>query len=322
MLDYDQGMIESLFGNESKGVARGLDVLNAKLKVLRSASFPDMTLTDLNQLSSALSQDARDEIASGIIKRDTLKKQEEELVRSSVFKAAQKGDFKNVDPDLLSKSILSKSSSIGQTESSMLKLSQSSPESRNLFKGDFMRNLLEQYPGGTPSAGAPYTPLFDAKKLLADWESPIGKSPLFKKAEIVLGQDKAQYIYDLAKAWSGSSIPDIAAKGGGIRTIGILDGLNFVIPIGSMASNIRNRYLAAVLSTGTERYGLKSALARNALPGEVNDIYVKMFKRAFTTREGITALSNQASSDPEFSAELQNALIEFNKKEELNKNKK
>lgn len=321
-LNYDQGMLESLYGTEAKGVARGLDALNDKLKVLRSASVPDMTLTDLNQLSSALSQDARDEVALGIIKRDTLKKQEEELVRSSVFKAAQKGDFKNVDPDLLSKSILSKSSSIGQAESSMLKLSQSSPESRNLFKGDFMRNLLEQYPGGTPSAGAPYTPLFDAKKLLADWESPIGKSPLFKKAEIVLGQDKAQYIYDLAKAWSGSSIPDITAKGGGIRTIGSLDGLNFVIPIGSMASSVRNRYLAAVLSTGTERYGLKSALARNALPGEVNDIYVKMFKRVFTTREGITALSNQAASDPEFSAELQNSLREFNKKEGLNTDSK
>jgi hypothetical protein len=42
-----------------------------------------------------------------------------------------------------------------------------------------------------------------------------------------------------------------------------------------------------------------------------------MFKNAFTTRQGITALANQASSDPEFSAELQNALREFDKKENL-----
>jgi hypothetical protein len=62
---------------------------------------------------------------------------------------------------------------------------------------------------------------------------------------------------------------------------------------------------------------LKSALARNALPGEVNDAYVKMFKGAFATRQGIMALANQASSDPEFSAELQNAVREFEEKEGL-----
>jgi len=319
-LNYDQGMLESLYGTEAKGVARGLDSLNDKLKVLKSASIPNMTLTDLNQLSSALSEDARNEIASGIIKRDSLQKQEEALVRSSVFKAAQKGDFKNVDPDLLSKSILSKSSTIEQAKNSMLKLGQSSPESRNVFKGDFMRNFLDEYPGGAPSSNAPYTPLFDTKKALADLESPMGKSPLYKKLEIVLGEDKAQEIYDLAKAWEGVKIPDIKAKGSGIRTVGGLDWLNVVVPIGSMVSNLRNRYIAGLLATGTQRYGLKSALARNALPGEINDIYLKIFKDMFTTRQGITGLANQASSDPEFSADLQNRLREFNKKQGLNQN--
>jgi hypothetical protein len=316
-LDYDQGMLDSLYGDKSNLAAKGLDSLNNKLKALKSADVPEMTLTDLNAFSFALSQDARDKVASGIIKRTALEKKDQELVRSSIFKAAQKGNFKNIDPDLLSKSILSKGTTIGETKTTMVKLNQSSSESRNLFKGDFMRNLLDEYPGGAPSAGAPYTPLFDAKKFLADWESPTGKSQFAQKLETVLGESDARFIYDLAKVYEGNTIADISAKSSGLRTIRGETGTTFILPISPILSTVKNRYLAAMLSTGSDRYGLKRSLARNAVPGEVNDAYVKMFKGAFTTRQGITALANQASSDPEFSAELQNALREFEKKEDL-----
>ena len=317
LLDYDQRMLDSLYGNKAAAAARGLDSLNDKLRVLKSANVPEMTLTDLNALSSALSKDARDEVANGIIKRNALEKQEEALVRSSIFKAASKGNFENIDPDLLSKSILSKASSIGETKTTMAKLSQASLESRNLFKGDFMRNLLDEYPGGTPSAAAPYTPLFDAKKFLADWEAPTGKSQFAQKLETVLGQKDAQFLYDLAKVYEGNTIADIAAKGSNLRMISGGGGVTVIAPVVPIISGLRNRYIAAMLSTGSERYGLKSALARNALPGGVNDAYVKMFKGAFATRQGIMALANQASSDPEFSAELQNAVREFEEKEGL-----
>ena len=317
LLNYDQGMLDSLYGNKSAAIARGLDSINGKLRVLKSADVPQMTLTDLNSLSSALSQDARNEVANGIIKRNALEKQEEALVTSSIFRAAKKGNFKDIDPDLLSKSILSKGNTIKDTETVMVNLGKVSPESRNLFKGDFMRNLLDDYSGGVPSASAPYTPLFDAKKFLADWQSPTGKSQFAQKLEIVLGQKDAQFMYDLAKVYEGNTITDIAAKASNLRTIKNQGGTTYVLPITPILTAVKNRYLAAMLSTGTERYGLKSALARNALPGEVNDAYVKMFKGTFMTRQGITALANQASSDPEFSAELQNALKDFNEKEGL-----
>jgi hypothetical protein len=317
LLNYDQGMLDSLYGNKAASAARGLDSINNKLRVLKSADVPRITLTDLNLLSSALSEDARNEVAKGIIKRNALEKQEEALVTSSIFRAAKKGNFKDIDPDLLSKSILSKENTIKDTETVMVNLGKVSPESRNLFKGDFMRNLLDDYSGGVPSASAPYTPLFDAKKFLADWQSPIGKSQFAQKLEIVLGQKDAQFMYDLAKVYEGNTITDIAAKGSNLRTIKNQGGTTYVLPITPILTAVKNRYLAAMLSTGTERYGLKSALARNALPGEVNDAYVKMFKGTFMTRQGITALANQASSDPEFSAELQNALKDFNEKEGL-----
>jgi len=316
-LNYDQGMLESLYGNKANAAARGLDSINGKLKSLKSANPPKMTLADLDELSSALSKDERDQIANGIIKRNKLEAQDRALIESSVFKAARKGQFEEIDPDLLSKSILSKSSTIGQTKSTMVKLGQSSAESRNLFKGDFMRNLLDGYPGGSPSANAPYTPLFDTKKFLADWESPTGKSQFAQKVETVLGQKQAQFLYDIAKLSEGNTITDVAAKAFDARVVGSPTGGTVVLPIIPIISNLRNRYMAAMLSIGSDRYGLKKALARNALPGEVNDVYVKMFNQTFMTREGITALSHQASSDPEFSAELQNAMIEFDKKEGL-----
>ena len=316
-LNYDQGMLESLYGDKAAAAARGLDSLNDKLRVLKSASVPDMTLTDLNALSSALSKDQRDEVAAGIIKRNALEKQEQELVRSSIFKAAKKGNFENIDPDLLSKSLLSKSTTISEAKAVMAGLSKASPESRNLFKGDFVRNMLDEYPGGNPSAGAPYTSLLDEKKFLADWESPTGKSQLAQKIETVLGEKDAQFFYDIAKAWEGAAIADVKARGFQGRVIASPTGGTFILPINQAISSIRNRYLATMLLTGSERYGLKSALARNALPGEVNDAYLKMYKNAFLTRQGLTALANQASSDPEFSAELQRAVKEFEEKEGL-----
>lgn len=316
-LNYDEGMLDSLYGNKAAAAARGLDSLNEKLKALKFANLPEMTLTDLNALSSALSKDQRDKIAENIIKRNLLEQQEQALVRSSVFKAAFKEGFKNIDSDLLSKTLLSKGSTIGQTKSTMAKLSQISLSARNLFKGDFLRNLLDEYPGGTPSSAAPYTPLFDMKRFIKDYESPTGVSQLAQKIEIVLGKKDAQFLYDMAKVYEGNAITDNAAKGVNARLLGSPRGGSFVIPITPILAAGKNRYLAAMLSTGSERYGLKAALARNSLPGEVNDAYAKMFKGVFLTREGLTALSHQASSDPEFSAELRRAAKEFEEKEGL-----
>jgi len=90
------------------------------------------------------------------------------------------------------------------------------------------------------------------------------------------------------------------------------------LPLSQIAGPLRRRYLAAVLGTGTDRHGLRNALAKNALPGDVNDAYVRMFKNAFLTRQGFTALANQAKDSPEFTAELVRTAKEFQQQEELN----
>jgi hypothetical protein len=84
-----------------------------------------------------------------------------------------------------------------------------------------------------------------------------------------------------------------------------------------MTDYVRNRYLAAMLSSGSNMKSLRLALANNSLPGGVNQAYEKMAKDMFMTRQGVEALSYQASGDPEFSAELTNMAKEFKKKQGL-----
>jgi hypothetical protein len=315
LLDVDQGMLDSLYGDKSGAAARGLDSLNEKLRVLRSANVPSLTLTDLNALSSALGKDARDKVAESIVKRDILQKQEEALVRSDIFKAAKRGDFKNVDPDILSKSILG-GNTIGETEIVMAQLSKLSPTSRNIFKGDFMRNLLDEFPHGEVTANAPFMPLFDTKKFLSAYETSPGVTSQFgKKLEIVLGKEQAQELADIARLYNANMITDVSAPGFVPRLTATNNGVIVGIPFGQLGSSVRNRYITAMLSSGSQRNALKRALAKNAMPGAVNKAYNDMAKEMFLTRTGLEALAHQASSDPEFSAELTNMAKQFKEKQ-------
>lgn len=320
-LDYDPQMIESLYGSKSASVARGLDSLNDQLIVLRKSDIPNMTLTDLNELSGALGKDARDAVAANIIKRNALQQQEESLVRSEIFKLAQKGDFKNIDADTLSKLILSSSpeSTIANAEAIMKQLSKASPESRNLFKGDFTRNLLRDYPGGEPTVNAPFQKLFDNEKLISDFEAPGGgDSELFKKIKIVLGEEEALRLYDMAKLYQANAITTKATPGFTPRMFLSDKGATLGLPIGKVTDSVKNRLVTAMLSNERSFPMLRSALARNSLSGGVNAAYNKMARDMFVTRTGLTALAYQASSDPDFSAELVKMAKEFSKKEGLN----
>jgi hypothetical protein len=84
-----------------------------------------------------------------------------------------------------------------------------------------------------------------------------------------------------------------------------------------MVESTRNRFITAMLSSGINSNSLKTALARNAIPGKANDAYNQMAKQMFLSRTGATALAHQASSDPEFSAELINMAKQFDEKQNL-----
>jgi hypothetical protein len=91
-------------------------------------------------------------------------------------------------------------------------------------------------------------------------------------------------------------------------------------PIAKLTTSARNRFLAYALANGSSSNGVRSSLARNAMSGDVNDAYVKMFQSAFKTRQGLTFLARQASEDPEFSFELEQAAKDFEEQESANYN--
>jgi len=317
-IEADRGIANSLFGSSSAAQLRSLESLNRNLRSVGGLDEAKLTIDEVALMGQALSENERKSLASTITKRIQAEKEEGQLVTSEIFKMAQKGNFQNIDPATLSKSILS-GFSVAQTSAAMRELSKMSIEARNLYKGDFKRELLDQFKGGTPTANAPFKPLFDTEKFMTAYgpQSKTGKSEFAKKLEIVLGQDGADFLVDLARTYESNAITNVRSKGYAPKGIVSTGTSFFYVPIGNMTDYARNRFIAAMLHSGSNMKALRSALANNSLPGGVNQAYEKMAKEMFMTRQGVEALSYQASGDPEFSAELTNMVKDFKEKQGL-----
>ena len=319
----DEGFLDALFGSEAAAQKRSLKAINRNLQTIKGLDSAKLTLDDIKKMGKPLSDKERKELAKSVVKRNQAQKEERELISSAIFDAAKAGNFANMDADVLAQAILNSKSS-AQTEMIMKQLSNASLESRNLFKGDFLRNVFDMFPGGKSTANAPFEPIFDTKKFISAYESPnnTGVTPFARNLEIVLGKDTAQQIYDIAKLYEANAIKNkseqvITAKAG------LGPGTSFLyIPVGQIASSARNRVLAAMLSDGNALTTLRNAIAKNAMPGAVNDVYNKMAKDMFLSRKGAELLAHQASSDSEFAAELTNMAKEFEQKENLNQQQK
>jgi hypothetical protein len=317
-IEADRGIANSLFGSSSAAQLRSLESLNRNLRSVGGIDEAKLTIDEVALMGQALSENERKSLASTITKRIQAEKEEGQLVTSEIFKMAQKGNFQNIDPATLSKSILS-GFSVAQTSAAMRELSKMSIEARNLYKGDFKRELLDQFKGGTPTANAPFQPLFDTEKFMTAYgpQSKTGKSEFAKKLEIVLGQDGADFLVDLARTYESNAITNVRSKGYAPKGIVSTGTSFFYVPIGNMTDYARNRFIAAMLHSGSNMKALRSALANNSLPGGVNQAYEKMAKEMFMTRQGVEALAYQASGDPEFSAELTNMVKDFKEKQGL-----
>jgi len=320
-LNYQKGFLDTLFDADSGKVARGLDTLNEKLATIKGVKISDITRDDLAALSSALSKRERDDVAEQIKKREILKAEEEKLVSSEIFEAAKNGNFENIDPDLISRAVLD-GATTRNVEIAMGQLSKLSPDARNLYKGDFMRIFLDHYRGGTPTAALPHETLFDVDKFLADYGTKEAPSELGKNINTILGADSGTALYDLAKLYQANTLKELEKTGAMPRVVLSSRNISIFAPISKLTTSGRNRFLAYALANGSESNGLRSALARNAMSGNVNDAYVKMFESAFKTRQGLTFLARQASEDPEFSFELDQAAKDFEEKERANSNSK
>ncbi len=321
-LNYDRGTLDVLFGPDAGKTARGLDTLNDKLKTIKGVSLSDFSRDDLMVLSSALAKSERNALADQIIKREQIKKLEEELTADEIFKAAKKGNFDNIDPDVLSASIYSSSVKPRDVETAMIQLSKTSPDARNTYKNNFIRFLLDRYPSKSTTAAPPFEELFDYDKFLADVGTLKQPTEFGRKVRIILNDDLATKFHDIATLSTAYKIKDVAPTDINPRIVmsskNVKDfmGVSFLAPLGKITTRAKNRILAEGLANGSSSNRLRSALARNALPGDVNEAYLEMFKSAFKTRQGVTSLARMAEGDPEFSAELQQAVKDFEEQEQ------
>jgi hypothetical protein len=317
-VDVNENMVKALFGNQADAQLRAISDLNNNLKNIGDLGSSKLTMDDLQKMGKPLSEVERKALAKTIAKRIQAEKEEDALTRSTIFSLAQKGDFKNIDADALSKSILSPSSTIKDTQYAMSQLSKSSLESRNLYKGDFRRELLDAYSGGDPNANVPFRAIFDTKRFMNDYRPSSGNVTTFaKKLQTVLGKEEADFLYDLAATAEANAIADVAKTGSTFRVIGSPQGGTVIVSLKNMVDASRNRFITAMLSSGINSNMVKSALAKSAIPGTANNAYNQMAKQMFLTRTGATALAHQASSDPEFSAELINMAKQFDEKQNL-----
>lgn len=315
-IEVNTNMVKSLFGGQADAQLRAISDLNNNLKNIGDLGSSKLTMDDLQKMGKPLSEVERKSLAKTIAKRIQAEKEEEALTRSTIFSLAEKGDFKNIDADALSKSILSPSSTIKDTQNAMLQLSKSSLESRNLYKGDFRRELLDAYSGGNPNANTPFEAIFDTKRFMNDYRPSSGNVTTFaKKLQTVLGKEEADFLYDLAATAEANAIADVAKTGSTFRMIGSPQGGTVIVSLQKMVDSTRNRFLTAMLSSGVNSNMIKSALAKTAIPGKANDVYNQMAKQMFLSRTGATALAHQASSDPQFSAELINMAKQFDAKQ-------
>jgi hypothetical protein len=318
-VQVDDGMLEALFGKQAAAQKRSIDEINRNIGDIKGLDKSKLSFDDLQKMGQPLSDNERKSLAKSITKRLQAEKEEKRLINSSIFKLAEKGNFENIDADVISKAILSPSSTTTDAIVAMRELSKASLEARNLYKGDFRRELLDQFAGGTPTANAPFETLFDTKKFISAYKSPneTGKTAFAKKLEIVLGKEEAQELYDIARLYEANIIANTSAPGFNPRFTATNKGVILGLPVGQGFLSTKNRLITAMLSSGSQRIALKNALSKTAMPGAVNDAYNKMAKEMFLTRTGLTALAHQASSDPEFSAEITNMAKEFNEKQGL-----
>jgi len=313
-------MLQSLFGNQAPAQIRMIKEVNRNLKKLGRLDEAKLTQADLKRMGQPLSEQERKSLAKTITQRIQAEKDNASLVRSELYKKAAKGDFKNIDADLLSQFVLDDNTTPAQVATVMQQLSLADIQSRNLFKGDLVRNIFDRFSGGEELAGSS-NKLFDEQKFLKAYETdtPGVSSKFAKKLEIVLGQRIPTQLHDIAKTAIANTIRDSSTAQLAPRLFTSTKGTTFGLPIGALASSVRNRYLAAMLGSGTNFTNVKLMLAKNALPGNVNDFYNQMARNMFLTREGITALAHQASSDPEFSVELSNMARQFQEEDRQQK---
>jgi hypothetical protein len=307
-IKYDPAIMDALFGQSSKRITQSLDALNKQIVAKKLPA--NATFQDVIDLGNALDTNTRNRVLKNIYLRLEAEKELQSVEARTIFRLAKKTNFQRVDSDSLNRAILSDASTVTDVKELMLDMSRMSATDRNAYKGDFIRGILEAFPGGKAPQGKPFVPIFDTEKFVTSMTSPSGKSPLRTKIETVLGKDDAQFLYDLANAYNANIITNVPIRDNWRTTMGA-GGVSVYLAQG-VTSSIRNRLMAAMLSSPiAKRPGMAEKFAAVISNTGRDEAWADAFKAAFTTRIGLTALSRQMQDDPEFATYVTETARQF-----------
>jgi hypothetical protein len=302
-----KGNINELSGNR---IVQKLNYLN---KAFADAKVPikDIGPDDINAYFQTLDENSSKSLANAMISKAKAQDDLDRFTNNKVVELALKGKWEFLDGDSLPKALISNTTSYREVGRVLSKMPDGE---KQVLANDFMRELLNNYPGGTPMSRAPYATFWDAKRFLKDIDTPKGKSDLVQKMERILGPEKTQEFIDVSRVMDATSISNALPKDQ-LRFTAGLGGFSFYLAEG-LTSFARNGFYSAMLgSKAADRSGLLKFIARDAGPQKTEEAFRKAVKYTIGTRAGIQALMEQSRNDPRVAAELQKFAATMNQSE-------
>jgi hypothetical protein len=292
-----KGNINELVGQ------RMVQKLNYLNKSFADAKVPikDITPDDIGAYFQSLDENSSNSLAKAMVSKAKAQDDLDKFTNNKVVELALKGKWEFLDGDSLPKSLISNTTSYREVGRVWNKMPD---EEKAVLRNDFMRELLNNYPGGVPMRRAPYATFWDAKRFLKDVDIPKGKSDLIKKMETILGPEKTQEFIDISRVMDATTVSGAPPKDQIRATLG-LGGTSFYLAEG-LGSYTRNAFYSAMLgSKAADRSGLLKFIARDAGPQKTEEAFRKAIKYTIGTRAGVQALMEQSRNDPRVAAELQ-----------------
>jgi hypothetical protein len=318
-VDFNPEVARVLWGVDRKGnineyagnrIVQKLHYLN---KAFADAKVPikDIGPDDINAYFQTLDENSSKSLANAMISKAKAQDDLDRFTNNKVVELALKGKWEFLDGDSLPKALISNTTSYREVGRVLSKMPD---EEKQVLANDFMRELLNNYPGGTPMSRAPYATFWDAKRFLKDIDTPKGKSDLVQKMERILGPEKTQEFIDVSRVMDATSISNAPPKDQ-LRFTAGLGGFSFYLAEG-LTSFARNGFYSAMLgSKAADRSGLLKFIARDAGPQKTEEAFRKAVKYTIGTRAGIQALMEQSRNDPRVAAELQKFAATMNQSE-------
>jgi hypothetical protein len=308
-VDFNPEVVKVLWGVDRKGNTnelvgqRMVQKLNYLNKSFADAKVPikDITPDDIGAYFQSLDENSSNSLAKAMVSKAKAQDDLDKFTNNKVVELALKGKWEFLDGDSLPKALISNTTSYREVGRVLSKMPD---EEKAVLRNDFMRELLNNYPGGVPMRRAPYATFWDAKRFLNDADIPKGKSDLVKKMETVLGPEKTQEFIDISRVMDATTVSGAPPKDQIRATLG-LGGASFYLAEG-LGSYARNAFYSAMLgSKAADRSGLLKFIARDAGPQKTEEAFRKAIKYTIGTRAGVQALMEQSRNDPRVAAELQ-----------------